>query len=77
MLLIHRRARTHVFADALHHGTTAALIHNLGPRRRVAPPPPHPPPSIVAPTPATQTAPGADGAVAAPSHHVRVWHAAE
>ena len=32
MHLIHRRARTHVLADALHHGTTATLLHGLGPR---------------------------------------------
>jgi hypothetical protein len=32
LLLIHRRPRTHVLADALHHGTTVTVFHILGPR---------------------------------------------
>ena len=66
---LYRRTRTHVLADALHHGSAAAVLHNLGQAVLV----------LVAPrlAPAAQTAPGAHGAVAAPGHHLCVRHAAE
>ena len=65
------RTRTHVLADALHHGSAAAVLHNLGQAVVVA--------VVVTPrlAPAAQTAPGAHRAVAAPGHHLCVRHAAE
>ena len=65
-----RRTRTHVLADALHHGSAAAVLHNLGQAVVLV---------LVAPrlAPAAQTAPGAHRAVATPGHHLCVGYAAE
>ena len=57
------RARAHFLADAFHHGAATAFLHDLG--------------HVALLASASQTAPGPHHAVAAPSHHLRVGHAAE
>ena len=64
------RARTHVLANALHHGSATTVLHNLGqiPLLRLL---------QLALASTTQTAPSPHLAISAPSHHLCVRHPAE